>query len=255
MKLFKKFCPIITVFAIIALWYAASFAVNMKLIMPTPYDTMLAFFDVVKNGNFYVALSGSALRTILSFTISLVAAVIFALLSSASEVFERLFYPLIVIVRATPTMSVIFLCIIWFTSKISPIIVSVTVILPTLYSAVTSAIKSCDEKILEMSEVYGVKRGRIIKSYYLPFVTETVFDDIVSALSLNVKLVIAAEALAQTSKGLGVLMQVAKLNLETATLFAYTVGAVVLGFIFELVLKGIRFIVKELRRAKIRKHS
>ncbi len=250
MKIFKKFCPLITVALLIAIWYAMAAIVNMKLIMPTPYDTLKEMLRVFGSAKFYVALFGSAYRAVISFTISFVFAVAFALLSNAYSVFERLFYPLIVIVRATPTMSVIFLCLIWFSSKISPIIVSVTIILPTLYSAVTSAVKSCDDKIIEMSKVYKVPRAVMVKNYYLPHITGTVFDDTVSALSLNVKLIVAAEALAQTSKGLGVLMQIAKLNLETATLFAYTAGAVILSFLFELLLKAIRLVVKEVKRAK-----
>lgn len=250
MKVFKKFCPLITIALLIAIWYILAAIVNMKLIMPSPYDTLIEMLNVLSSGKFYLALLGSAVRTVVSFAISFLLAVVFALLSSASSVFERLFYPLIVIVRATPTMSVIFLCLIWFSSKISPIIVSVTIIMPTLYSAVTSAIKSCDDKIIEMSEIYRVPRRVTVKKYYLPYITQTIFDDTVSSLSLNVKLVVAAEALAQTSKGLGVLMQVAKLNLETATLFAYTVGAVILSFLFELLLKAIRLVIKEIKHAK-----
>ncbi len=250
MKTFQKYSPIITVVILIAVWYIAAIIQNSRLILPTPLDTLKEMFNVFADGRFYRSLAGSLVRTVVSFSIAFVLAIILALLANASKVFERLFYPIIVIVRATPTMSVIFLCIISFSSKVTPMIVATAVIFPTMYSSVLTAIKSCDKSLIEMSDVYKVPTIMRIRKLYLPYVSDKVFSDAVSAISLNVKLIVAAEAIAQTSQSIGVLMQIAKLNLETASLFAYTVAAVVLSVILETVLKLIRKIVRRLSRAK-----
>lgn len=250
MKVIKKYSPIITIIFIVILWYVVAAVVDNKLIFPTPYETAVEMVGVFKTSAFYRALLGSLVRTVLSFLIAFVLAVGLALLSNAFSVFERLFYPVVVIVRATPTMSVIFLCLIWFSSKISPMLVAIAVIFPTMYSSVLTAIKSCDKSLIEMSQIYKVPLFTRITRLYLPFVSDKVFSDALSAISLNVKLIVAAEALAQTKISLGVEMQIAKLNLETATLFAYTVAAVALSFLLELVLKLIRFALRRIRNAK-----
>ena len=252
MKAFQKYSPLITLAILVIVWYIAAVFANSRLIFPTPVDTFFALIDVFKTGAFYRSLLGSFVRTVSSFSIAFVCAILLALLSNAFYIVERLMYPIILIVRATPTMSVIFLCLIWFSSKISPMIVAVAVIFPVMYSSILTAIKSCDNKLLEMSKVYKVPSHKVITKLYLPFVADKVYSDAISAISLNVKLIIAAEALAQTSKSLGVLMQISKLNLETATLFAYTVSALIMSFLLECALKLIRKIFKGVRNAKIK---
>ena len=68
-----------------------------------------------------------------------------------------------------------------------------------------------------------------------------VLTGVKSSAALNFKLVIAAEVLAQTADSIGVNMQLAKLDLDTATLLAWTVAAIAIGGIIEL---AISFIAK-----------
>ena len=54
-----------------------------------------------------------------------------------------------------------------------------------------------------------------------------------SGLSLNVKLMVAAEVLAQTGRSLGYLLNTSKVYLETATMIALVLVSVALGLIVE----------------------
>ena len=62
------------------------------------------------------------------------------------------------------------------------------------------------------------------------------FAQITSALTLNVKLIIAAEALAQTRISMGNAMQISKGNLNIAELLAWTVMAILLSYVLELLI-------------------
>ncbi len=252
MKTLEKYCPVLTVLGLIGVWWIISALQNNSIIFPTPIETAGEMLKVFSDGGFYLSVLSSLLRTVVSFSIAFVLAVAFAVFARLSTVVERLFYPIVVLVRATPTMSVIFLCLIWFSSKISPMLVAIAVIFPTMYSSVLTAIKSCDEKLLEMSKIYKVPTRVTVFKLYLPFVSDKIFSDAVSALSLNVKLIVAAEALAQTAQSLGVLMQISKANLDTATLFAYTVTAIVMSCLLELFLKLVRFIIRRIKNGKIK---
>ena len=145
-------------------------------------------------------------------------------------------------------MSLIFLCLIWFSSQISPAIVSFAVLFPMLYTTFLSSLNGVDNKILDMSKVYNVPRSRVILKAFLPHVFYGVFLDLAAALSFNVKLIIAAEAWAQTRPSIGVAMYKANVNLLTARLFALTVVAIALGFLLEGLMKLIRLF---LRRTKL----
>ncbi len=249
-KILTKFAPIFAILIVIILWYIIAISVGVPLIVPTPFATLKQMLKVFTTNVFLTSVVNSLLRAFLSFLIAFVLAIALAVLSSLSSFVERFLYPVVVLVRATPTMSIIFLCLIWFSSKISPMIIATAVIFPTLYSSILTAIKSCDKKLLEMSVVYNVPVKTRIFEMYLPFVSDKAYSDGVNALSLNLKLIIAAEALAATSNSLGRLMQNAKANLETATLFSYTVAAILLSYLLELLLKGLKKLFKGVRYAK-----
>lgn len=250
MKFFRKIAPIITVFIFIVSWWALAEVKDYPLLYPKLSEIFTQFIEILGKRLFYLSVLGSLLRTIVSFLFAFIFAMVFAVISSRFEVVKRLFYPIALFVRATPTMCVIFLSILWFPSSYTPMIVASAVIFPTLYASALTAIESCDKDLIEMSKVYKVPNAVQIKKLYLPYVFERVYSDAISAISLNVKLVIAAEALSQTQNSLGLLMQISYGGFEIASLFAYTVFAVILSFLLEVLLKAIRLFLRRLRDAK-----
>ncbi len=245
-----KWLPVITIFILIAVWYLVAVIVNAEIIIPMPHIVIVEMGRLLTQGKFYISLLSSLWKIILSFLIAGILGVTLAMLSSAFKPIEHLFYPLIVVVRVTPTMSVIFLCLIWFNSKISPIIVSLAVIFPMFYSSCLNAIKGIDTKLIEMSKLFKVSKSTMIKKLYFPSVASKVYDDSISIISLNVKLIIAAEALAMTNLTLGQIMQVSKANLGTATLFSITIVAILVSVLLETLLKALKKLVTRLMYAK-----
>ncbi|MEG1608947.1 MAG: hypothetical protein RR348_03690, partial [Clostridia bacterium] len=81
----------------------------------------------------------------------------------------------------------------------------------------------------------------------LTTIIATFFDDSGNVISLNFKLIISAEVLAQTRNSIGVNMQFAKQYLETAQLIAWTIIAIVVGALLELTVFGCKKIYE--RRA------
>jgi len=244
------YMPVITIFLLVAIWYAAALAIGKEVVFPLPHSVLAALAQMLGEGQFYLALFNSLLKITVSFIIALVCSVLAAVLSANVRAFEKLFYPLIVISRATPTMSIIFLCLLWFGKDISPVIVSFIVIFPLLYSSCLGAIRSCDRRLVEMSALYKVSKRTMVFKLYLPFVADKMFSEAVSILSLTVKLVIAAEALSMSSVTLGRIMQISNDNLETARLFAVTAVAIILSLLLELVLNGIRKFIARKRHGR-----
>lgn len=250
MKRCQKYLPVITVLCLIAAWWIFAAIKNHPLLYPSPTVIVAEMIKILKKGVFYRSLLGSLLRVLISFSIAFILATALAVLSYVFENFERLLYPIILLVRATPTMCLIFLCILWFKSSVTPMVVAAAVIFPTTYSSLLTALKSCDKDLIEMSKLYKVSTKVTIKKLYLPFVAERVYSDAISVVSLNVKLIIAAEAMAQTTDSLGRLMQGAYGVFEIASLFAYTLAAIILSFLLETLLKLIGFLFRRRRYAE-----
>ena len=84
-----------------------------------------------------------------------------------------------------------------------------------------------------MAKVYKVKPWNVVRSIYLPSIAPCLFDTSKSTLSLTLKVVVAAEILACVSKSIGGKIQTANSTFEIEYLLAWTLVAIVFGFVLE----------------------
>ena len=236
------FYPAIVVVATLIIWQVAAWILDATLILPTPKQSFIQFFEYFGQKQFWLALLGTFWRSVYSFAIAFVIAVVLALACTVSGVVRKLTLPLIAIVRSIPTMSIILILVISASPKTAPAVVAVIVTAPTLFSAFLGAVDSVDKKLVQMSKVYKVSTRDMVTKLYLPNMALQLFESCAGGFSLNVKLIIAAEALAYTSSSIGKMMQIAKINIEPTHLFALTLFAVLLGVLTEVI---IRFIGKK----------
>ena len=235
--LLNIFYPAVVVFAILAVWAVAAKLMDVNLVLPAPKDAFGQFFVYCGQAEFWKAFFNSFWRAVYSFVISFIIAVTLSVAACLSVAVRKILMPFMAIMRSVPTMSIILILVIFLPSALAPAIVAILVVCPTLFSAFLATIDAVDPKLVEMAKVYrvGVK-DRIFK-LYLPDMAPQLFENCASGFSLNVKLVIAAEALAYTSSSIGKLMQTAKVTLEPVSLFALTLFAMILGVICETVIR------------------
>lgn len=240
-KVGKIFFPIISLTFVIIIWFLAAKSIDVEILLPSPSVAFKQLLEVLGSAEFYKCAGWTVLRSIFSFLLAGVFAFAIALLSSVSKTFKELIYPLIVILRAVPTISVIFIMYVSVKQNNRSLLIAFLVIFPTLYSAFYSAITSSDKDILQMSKVYKVNRKYLLQKYLIPHIFKSAYPELVNGISITVKLVVAAEALTQTKMSLGNLMYAAKLNFEMGTLLAYTLVAVILSFLLELLFGAIKY--------------
>ena len=232
---------------VIIVWFIAAAAVGVEFLLPSPLDTAKSLIALFKMPELYGGIAKTTVHAVLAFVMAFFAAGVLAVLASLNSVIERLLSPIVLIIRVAPTMSVIFLSILWIASENSPYLVGVFVLFPILYSRILSAIKAVDRDVLEMAKVYRVRKRDIVFGIYLPFVGNSVLDECPGLLSFGIKLAVSGEAVAQSGINIGSLMSSSKANLETADLIAYTVIAILLGFILEQLFKLIIYIARRLK--------
>ena len=234
--------PFIALGLVVVLWVITATAVGSEYIFPKLSTTLKAFFELFGEKSFYIAIGNTLGRVLLSFVISFAAAMIFAIIASLFNGSGKILSILTSIVRTIPTMSIILLALIWLTTKQAPMLVAILVIFPLQFEGILSAILNVDSRLIEMARVYNVPIKKQITYLYLPEIAPSVFSIMKSTISLNVKLIIAAEVMAQTARSMGVNMQRASVYLDTHILLAWTIMAVILG----LILEGIVMLVERL---------
>ncbi len=136
-------------------------------------------------------------------------------------------------------MAIILILIIWMKPYLTPVVVAFIVSLPIIYQSLKSTFNMVDKDLFEMANIYHLSKKKKVYIYYKESIS-SIFDIISSNISLNLKLVIAAEAMALSKDAIGTLMQYDKIYLETEKLFALAIVAVILGFIFEGIIKFIK---------------
>ena len=233
-KILNAVLPLITVAVIVVLWAAAAKAVDSEYILPTVGETFNALFELFKSAEFYRAFSGTLLRSVKAFAFSYSVAFLFAFLAYKSEKAKRLLSPFIVIVRALPTIAVILLLVVWTNSKVAPIVVTMLVVFPTLYNNLYAALCGIDKELNEMCKVFGVKNSERLKKVVFPQIAPEFITAAGAGLTLNLKLMVAAEVLAQTAHSMGYLLNTSKIYFEISTMLALVLITVIAGLIIEL---------------------
>lgn len=233
-------------------WLIAYYGVGNGLIVPSFGETVVSFWNYLGSGEFWAAVGNSLLRTFLAFVISFLLAAAFTGFGLLGSWCKALIKPITVIIRTLPTMAVILIIfkITYGNRILSPVIVTVLVLFPMIYSQLTAAVEGIDGGIKEMADVYGISKKERIFKIYLPLVSPAVFSQTGANISLGLKIMISSEVLVNTARGLGGMMQTTSGAGEVACLAALTLAAVILGLIIELVFSQLKRINKKWRGGK-----
>ena len=236
------FLPLFTVVFGVLLWWIVAKIVNLESIFPSPKEVFKNFFICFTKLQLYKAVLFTLLRALLTFVLAVVFGFLTCYASSKSEVFKRCFSPILALLKSIPTMSVILLFLLWLNEDFVPVAVAFLILFPLSYEGFNSAFLSIDDKKIEMLKVFGVSKKQSNKFYVMPTVFTSVLPTLKVWFSLAFKVVISAEVMAEVGSGIGKLMKLAKADFDAVSLFAYTLFALLICALVELL---ISIIVKE----------
>ena len=244
----KKLYIGIGVLAIFLAWCVASLAVNSEFVFPTPWTVGKEFLSLLAKADFYLAVSSTALRALSGFAVSVLLAFGLSVLAFKKPNFHTAFSPTVTVIRAVPTMSVILLTFVWFAPVLRPIFIGFLIAFPLLYESFHSALCGVDKKMIEMSKIFEASPATKLKYLYIPLSRDGFLSGMKNGISLNLKVVISAEVMVNTVKSMGWHMNVAQMSTMTAELFAWTLSALLLSFLFEGIVELIRYLTRPKRK-------
>ncbi len=233
---------IISFVLIIAIWKISSLFVGSPIILPSPEKTLVSLFNLIKTKDFFIIIFFSIQRGLTGFIISLILGLVVGFFSGFNKVFNKVFEPVLVIIRSTPVMSVILIALIWFKSNNVPAFASFLMSFPIVCTNVKEGINNIDKRLVDMAVIYKIKKRRIISEIYLPSIVPFLTAAVSTSFGIGWKVVIAAEVLSQPKYAIGTSLQDSKLYLNIDEVFAWTIVAILIGYLFE---KIIRFIEKK----------
>ena len=208
---------------LIGLWAFLSHLIDKEVILPSVRSTLVSLINIVKDPSFFSIILHSLIRSLFGFLFSLLLAISLGILSSVSKFIYSLLEPILNFLSSVPTMAIIILALIWLNNELVPMFVGFIMVFPILYQSVLKAIINIDRKIMEMASLYKVDRLSIIKDIYIPSIFINLSSVLTSALNINLKMVIAGEVLSQPKLGIGSNLQMEKMYLNTAGVFAWII--------------------------------
>lgn len=214
---------IISKIIIIIFWIIVSRIVDNEVIFPTIKSTIISLIDIIRGPYFFNVIRYSLIRTLVGFTISLILAILIGVLASVFKVILHIMLPIVNFLSSVPTMAIIILALIWLDNEVVPLFVGFIMVFPILYESVLKGIGNVDKNIIEMAELYKVDRIHVIKDIYIPNILYSLNSVFSSTLGLNLKMVIAGEALSQPNYGIGSSLQLEKTYLNTPAVFAWII--------------------------------
>lgn len=243
----KVFTTSISILLLICIWLITALVVDKEYLIPYPSSVVKSLFNLISQKNFLSIIQTTLTSCFISFFISFILAMILAITSYIFPILEDVFKPIINILKAVPTISILLVTLIWLPASKSPILVGSIILCPMMFSSFLTSLKGVDNKLIELSKLYNVSILDRITKLYIPSILEPLFSQSKSCISLSVKLTIAAEVLAHTMNSIGIQMQIAKTFLEMDTIFAWTIIAITLSLLLEGLISLIFTIIKRRR--------
>lgn len=217
----------------IAAWQAASLVMGSSLLLAGPLETCEALVRLVGTGRVLAPLAFSFVRVAAGF---LAAFLLGAALGFAAHRFDAIrimLEPAVLACKSVPVACVTVLLLIWFGSREVSGIAVFLMAFPALYLATVEGLAHQDVAMSELFEVFEVRGLRRFLALtwqgVLPFLVATSRN----ACGMAWKAGVAAELIGTPLGSLGERIYQAKILLETADLFAWTILVVAVSFACE----------------------
>ena len=220
----------------LAVWQCAAFFVGKEVLIPSPAQVFSRLWQLAGQAVFWLTAISSLGRVVLGFAAALAIGVVLAVLTAASRICRALLQPLVSVIRATPVASFIILALVWLPNARVPVFISFLTVVPIVWANVESGIVQTDRGLLEMAKMYRFSRARTLRDVYVPSVRPYFLSAFTTGLGFAWKSGIAAEVIANTKNSIGGQIYGAKIYLETADLFAWTLAVIALSMILEKLL-------------------
>ncbi|OIJ19048.1 hypothetical protein BKP45_14430 [Anaerobacillus alkalidiazotrophicus] len=215
------------VFIVCVWWIASSF--YPPIILPSPADTLKKFYELLIAGKLVNELLITIQRVLLAFTISFLIGAILGSLVGKTKNLYLFVKPIITIIQTVPPISWIILAIIWMgLGGGAPIFVVIIATFPIFFFNASEGIKQVSEDLLEMSTIFQVKPQRVLLDVYVPSLWPFISSAITICIGISWKTIVMAELLS-SNNGVGAALGLARLQLETAEVLAWTLSIVILG--------------------------
>jgi NitT/TauT family transport system permease protein len=203
-------------------WYlGTSYGHVSSLILPAPYSVLASLSNGLSSGLFLHAALVTAQESILGFLLALVVALPLGYGLAKSRLLAVAVHPYLAAGQAIPAIVIAPLLIIWLGYGLLPNVILCTLIV--LFPMVITTIlgmQTIDHTLTDAARVEGASGLSLLAHIEFPLALPAVLAGIRTGLTLSVMGAVVGEFVGGGDQGLGALVQIAKEQFDTPSLFA-----------------------------------
>lgn len=238
MKVFSSFLSYIPVIIFwLLVWELADFLIAGSIIIVSPRVTFMRLFQLAQTFVFWSSIGTSLGRIVYGFGLALVFGIIFAAISSVCGVFKRLILPAVNVMNAIPIASFTVIALMAMRSEYLSVFIAFVTVFPIMYHNTYKGIENTDPQLLEMARVFHVPSWKRFTHIYLRTVAPFVLSAATAGIGFAWKSGIAGELIGIVRGTIGANLHNARIFLQTADLFAWTIAIVLLSYAMERVFR------------------
>jgi ABC-type nitrate/sulfonate/bicarbonate transport system permease component len=224
-------------------WTIAARRLANPILLPVPATLLAAFLELWRDGTLVRDLAASLERVLVGFVVASATAISLALAMVSSRVLRQLVSPVLGLLRPIPPIAWIPISILWFGlgDRPSYFVTAVAAFFPVFVNSLAGA-AAVEPQHLRAARCLGAGRWALLRYVYLPSALPSIFTGLKIGLGQSWMAVVTAELVAAQS-GLGYMIELNRLQLETPRVFVGMLVIAVMGALMTLSLSWTEIVI------------
>lgn len=229
-----------SILILILIWSVYARSVGNALLMPPPYDVAQALGRLLASGQTYTIIGMSFFRLAVAFMLATGLGVLLGLWAGVQSSLDAFLKPLITTLRTVPVASVIVVVLILYGSRTALYVITLLMLFPVIYEATRQGVLNID---VSLKEAYRLEPQRLLFAigwFYLPLTYPFIKTGLLQSMGLGFKVLVMAEFIAQSPISIGQALYRGRIELDYASVFAWTFLIIVIVYSFESLLQRLK---------------
>ncbi len=206
-----------------------------EILLPSPRQTWQAFLKLLTSGTLFSELGRTLYRSATGVLLAMAVGIVWGTINGLSSWAAAISRPALSSLMAIPPVIIVALGLIWFGPGTAVTrLVIVLVALPLMVITVQESVQNVDADLIEMAAVFELPRASVLRHVVAPGIASPVLAATSVTVGQAIRVAVMAELLS-AADGVGAEISLARTNLVTADLFAWTASLVVMVIALETI--------------------